>query len=739
MKEILKQYFGYDSFREGQEKLIRAILDKNDVLGIMPTGAGKSMCFQLPALMQDGITIVISPLISLMKDQVGALIQAGVSTAYINSTLSPAQIDKALENAKMGKYKLIYVAPERLLTPEFIEFAKEANISMVTVDEAHCISQWGQDFRPSYARIPEFIAALQNRPVVSAFTATATKRVKDDIIEILSLEDPTVLVTGFNRENLYFEVSSPKNKMSALMEFLHKNSNKSGIVYCSTRKTVESVCDELNSQGFSSSRYHAGLKDAERHNNQDDFLFDRVQIMVATNAFGMGIDKSNVSFVVHFNMPKDIESYYQEAGRAGRDGNPAVCLLLYSGQDVRTSQWMIENSKDTAYVDEDTAQLLKNRDYKRLQEITFYSTTNDCLRAFILKYFGENPPSYCGDCSNCNTKFETVDITLDAQKILSCISRMKERFGIIMVIDVLRGSENERILELGLNNLSTYGISEKSVHNLRAIIEHLVQTGYLEKSEGQYSVLQLTSKSNEILYDKITVDMKLAKEKIKPEKRNSKATLPQDRELLYAKLRELRGTIAKEQNVPAYVVFSDNSLVDMCTRLPKTSSQFINVSGVGQKKLLQYGDIFIAEIIDFCSEFEIDEVIEIEEKLHNKKSKRTKQIKEIIFPRSDILQEIEIFEEPTKITTITSKINDILNLYECTTIKVSTVSNFLISLDLLEVAEKNKIPTIKGLDMGITREARTGSRGDYLINLYPPVVQKIIVDSICKILAIDNK
>ncbi len=605
--EALKKHFGYDSFRNGQEELILDILARRDVLGIMPTGAGKSVCFQLPAVIQKGLTLVISPLISLMKDQVGALTQSGISAAYINSTLTSRQIEIVLQSAKNSKYKLIYVAPERLLAADFLAFAQSAEIAMLTVDEAHCISQWGHDFRPSYGQIPQFISRLKTRPIVSAFTATATQQVKEDIIALLSLQNPRVLVTGFDRQNLYFEVKSPKNKIQALLDFLKTHKNRSGIIYCSTRKTVEEVCEALIRLGFSATRYHAGLPDEKRRRNQDDFLFDKMPLMVATNAFGMGIDKSNVAFVIHYNMPKDMESYYQEAGRAGRDGSQAACLLLYSGQDVRTNQWLIENARDTAYADEDMELLLKERDYRRLREITFYATTNDCLRAYILRYFGENPAGYCGYCGNCDTKFETVDITEDAQKIMSCVLRMRERFGATLVIDVLRGSKNKRIYELGLDSLSTYGISQKSVHTLRAIIDFLVQQDYLDKSD-EYSVLRLTPKAREVLSGNTTLQMKLAKEKTPSISEASAApargknAVPRGREELFDRLKALRLEIAASQGLPAFVVFTDSTLVHMCMRLPRTAAEFLTVSGVGETKLKRYGDRFLQEIAAFCRE-----------------------------------------------------------------------------------------------------------------------------------------
>jgi len=595
---VLDRYFGYNSLRDGQELLINDILAGKDVLGVMPTGAGKSICFQVPALIMDGITLIISPLISLMKDQVNALIQAGVAAAYINSTLTESQVQKALQNAQMNAYKLIYVAPERLLTDGFLNFAKSAHIAMLTVDEAHCISQWGHDFRPSYAKIHEFINALQSRPIISAFTATATSKVRDDIINLLHLENPTVLGTGFDRPNLAFEVRKPSDKYTELLAFLEDKKASSGIVYCSTRSTVEEVCERLNTDGFKASRYHAGLPDSERHENQDDFLYDRVQIMVATNAFGMGIDKSNVAFVIHYNMPKDLESYYQEAGRAGRDGERADCILLYSGQDVRTNQWLIENARESEIPEDDLLrEQTLERERAKLREMTFYCATNDCLRGYILKYFGENPPIHCGNCGNCNTNFETVDITIEAQKILSCVVRMNGRFGLNTIIDTLRGSKNEKILRLGLNKLSTYDTCKQSTHQLRSIIQHLILNDYLIKTDDEYPLIKPGRRANEVLYEKATIHMKLPKEKEKkaPKREKIMDMGPIDN-VLFAALRDVRKEIAGEQNMPAFVIFHDSTLKDMCIKRPTTMTEFLNVSGVGNTKAERYGEQFLSVI-----------------------------------------------------------------------------------------------------------------------------------------------
>ena len=598
-QEILKQYFGYDSFRPGQDELVQAILSGRDTLGIMPTGAGKSICYQVPALALPGLTLVISPLISLMKDQVGALNEAGVPAACINSALSFEEMRDALYFAGRGQYKLLYVAPERLTAPFFLDFARRVPISMVTVDEAHCISQWGQDFRPSYLKILDFLAALPQRPLVSAFTATATAEVRDDIIRALGLEDPFVITTGFDRPNLYFAVEKPSSKPSALLAHLMQRRDKSGIVYCSTRKTVEEVCDMLLSRGLPATRYHAGLDPEERLANQDDFLYDRKTIMVATNAFGMGIDKSNVSFVIHYNMPKNMESYYQEAGRAGRDGEAADCILLYNGQDVRTAEFLIEHSheNDDDSIDEKTRRALIERDMERLRQMTFYATTTDCLRRYILNYFGEKAPVCCGHCGNCDTNFEEVDATMDARKILSCVYRLDERrlhFGKIVVAAVLTGSKSEQIGRFSLNTLSTYGImSEQTAVRVRQLIDVLLERDLLTADPERYNALFLTKTGNALMRGRGELHIRLPREK-KPEtvRRTEELSADVD-EKLFEKLRALRTKVAQRAGVPPYVVFSNATLADMAARQPKSEYELLGVRGVGEAKARRYGAEFV--------------------------------------------------------------------------------------------------------------------------------------------------
>lgn len=600
---VLSEYFGHTEFRQGQEELIDSILSGRDVLGIMPTGAGKSVCYQVPALLFDGITIVISPLISLMSDQVSALVQSGIRAAYINSSLTLPQYREVFRRARMGMYKIIYVAPERLTTDEFISFAESMKISMVTVDEAHCVSQWGQDFRPSYLKIVEFIEKLSYRPVVSAFTATATSEVKEDISNILRLNNPFTVTTGFDRKNLYFGVRHPKDKYDELKQILDENEGKSGIVYCITRKTVEEVCERLCDDGYSATRYHAGLEDAERRANQEDFICDKSTVMVATNAFGMGIDKSNVSFVVHYNMPKNIEGYYQEAGRAGRDGEPAQCVLLYSGQDVRTNRFLIEKgSEENTDMTEEMRAAVQQKDLERLKAMTFYCNTTGCLREYILRYFGERSPAYCGNCSACNTNFETVDVTTEAQKIVSCVYRVQNSgrsFGRKLIADILKGSSNKRIAQFGLDKLPTYGImTDFTQVKIVKIMDYLIENGWLAV-EGEFSVVATTPKSAEIVRDRVKVEMKLEKE---AETAVSIKTMAVDYGVdmgLFAELKKLRSSFAAELHVPAYIIFADAALKDMCRKLPESQTEFLTVAGVGKRKAESYGEAFCTLISNY--------------------------------------------------------------------------------------------------------------------------------------------
>ena len=592
---VLKQYFGHSAFRAGQEQVVDAILQGQDALCVMPTGAGKSLCYQVPALMFDGITLVVSPLVSLMKDQVNALTQNGVKAAYLNSSLTFGQYAMVISNIRRGAYKILYVAPERLAVADFLDACSGIKIDLLAIDEAHCISQWGQDFRPSYLNIADFVDLLGYRPIIAAFTATATAEVKDDIEYSLKLKAPFRITTGFDRPNLRFEAIRPKNKFDELLRILKQHTEEVGIIYCSTRKTVEAVGEKLNELGFSVTSYHAGLEDAVRKQNQEDFVYDRKHIMVATNAFGMGIDKSNVSYVIHYNMPKDIESYYQEAGRAGRDGSYAVCTLLYSARDVRTNQFLIEHSEPNPALTVAQQEVLRARDYERLKKMTFYSTAITCLRSFILDYFGEKAPNYCGNCSNCLSQFTEVDITVDAQKILSCIKRTGERFGKKMICDILRGSMNERIMKFRLAGQTTYGLMrDRSVAQVREMIDYLEFEGYIETRGNEYPTLAVTQKANAVLFGEEQLVMKQAKPKapavLKVKKGNIKETV--DRSLL-AELKALRRKIADSKGVPAYVVFSDATLVDMCQKHPTTVEELLDVAGVGRVKLELYGEIFL--------------------------------------------------------------------------------------------------------------------------------------------------
>ncbi len=609
--EILKTVYGYDAFREGQEELIDCLLSGQDVCGIMPTGAGKSICYQIPALLLPSVTLVISPLISLMKDQVRALNQMGIHAAYLNSSLTYAQYRKALAYAGEGRYKIIYVAPERLLTEDFLAFAVNASISLIAVDEAHCVSQWGQDFRPSYLKIPDFVQALPRRPVMAAFTATATREVKEDIVRMLRLSSPHMTVTGFDRKNLYFEVRHDRDKYKGISEYLRSHPNDSGIIYCATRKTVEEVCDRLLADGFAATRYHAGLSDAERRANQEAFTYDTAPVMVATNAFGMGIDKSNVRFVLHYNMPKNMESYYQEAGRAGRDGAKADCILFYSGQDVVTNQFFIEADRENGELDEATLELVRARDRERLKKMTFYCHTADCLRDYMLRYFGEYGSNYCGACSNCLHSFETVDITQIARAMLGCAVTSGMRYGVNVLLDTLRGSKNEKILRLGMDRNPYYGSQEtQSVVFLRQVLNQLVLQEYLTVTDDRYPIVRVTQKGWEF-YEPAdgfspVLTMKAAKKREPAAaaqgsadgrgRRRTASRSGQDQapSSPFEALRRLRTQIAREQHIPPYLVFSDKTLEAMCVMLPQTKEEMLDVHGVGELKYQKYGEPFLA-------------------------------------------------------------------------------------------------------------------------------------------------
>ena len=600
-QELLKTHFGYDTFREGQEAVIDALLAGKDVLAVMPTGAGKSICYQVPALMMKGITLVISPLISLMKDQVRSLNQAGISAAYLNSSLTQGQYFTALRYAKAGRYPIIYVAPERLTTDAFLDFALSAEISMIAVDEAHCVSQWGQDFRPSYLKIAEFVAQLPKRPVISAFTATATKEVREDIARLLDLKDPFCTTTGFDRENLYFAVKTPKDKYKEVHDYILEHPDDSGIIYCLTRKLVEEVCGKLIRDGISATRYHAGLSDEERRNNQDDFIYDRCHVMVATNAFGMGIDKSDVRYVIHYNMPKNMEGYYQEAGRAGRDGDPAECILLYGGKDVVTNQYLIERGQENQEMDAATQQLIRERDQERLRQMTFYCFTHDCLREYILKYFGEYGKSYCGNCLNCQTEFVEQDITEEAKAKIRCVQSCGQHYGVNVILDTIRGASTAKIRQYHMEENPAYGDCAKvPVHKLRQIFNYLVLCDYLALTDDGYTIVKLTDSSESLLEGEKHLTMKMPKEQElrKKEKRSrlSKASageLGEQDETLFQRLRALRLEIAREEKIPPYMVFSDKTLIHMCILKPGNEEEMLNVTGVGRHKFEKYGKRFI--------------------------------------------------------------------------------------------------------------------------------------------------
>ncbi|WP_034868985.1 DNA helicase RecQ [Clostridium lundense] len=682
-KQVLKKYFGYDEFRGAQEKVIEGILDKDDTLAIMPTGAGKSICYQIPALLLQGVTIVISPLISLMKDQVDSLKALGIEAAYINSSLNNLEINETLHNARQGIYKLIYVAPERLESESFCESLNNLHISMVAVDEAHCVSQWGHDFRPSYTRITSFINSLEHRPIVSAFTATATEVVRNDILNLLALQNPQIFITGFDRKNLSFTVIKGENKDKFIYDYLESNKGKIGIIYTSTRREAEGIYNKLNLKGYKAGVYHAGLSDKERKRVQDDFSFDNIDIIVATNAFGMGIDKSNVRFVIHYNIPKNMEAYYQEAGRAGRDGEESECILLFSPQDIQTQKYFI----DEGYLPQDR----KNYEYNKLRAMVDYCYTSKCLRAYILEYFGEKDVrEKCNNCSNCNDDREEKDITIEAQKIFSCVYRMKERFGTNMIADVLKGSKNKKVLTLGLDELSTYGImKEFSQKNIVALINKLIADDYLLTTDDMYPVVKLKPKSFNVLKGKESVFMKVTK---------VKKVVNEDNTLLNI-LKDLRKEISQEEGIPPFMIFHDSTLKELSQYMPRDKESLLRIKGIGERKAEVYGEKFIDAITKYAKENNIEiknEIVDDKTSILPKENKiKTHILTYNLYKEGKGIEEIAKERDLSK-TTIEE------HLFKCLTEGMDiNVDNFIkkeyeeIIVDAIKSVGGNKLKPIK--------------------------------------------
>ncbi len=585
--------------------MISAIMSGHDVLAMMPTGAGKSICYQVPALILPGITLVISPLIALMQDQVQSLREAGAPAAYINSTLTEGQIRKALSNAREGAYKIIYVAPERLQTESFLRFALQADISMVTVDEAHCISQWGQDFRPSYLEIASFTEQLRKRPVISAFTATATDAVREDMVQLLKLTDPEILKMGADRPNLFFSVCYPGNKLDFVLRYVREHDGESGLIYCATRNGVNDVHEALIRQGIAAVRYHAGLTTEERQKSQSDFVYDRVSVCVATNAFGMGIDKSNVRYVLHYNMPQNMESYYQEAGRAGRDGEESECILLYSYQDVKIAETLLEH-KEMSQLTPEEQENIRMRDAERLRAMRHYCRTTECLRGSILRYFGEHPPLRCGNCGNCLQKVEERDMTDAAKWVLNCVTETRGRYGAAIISGILTGGDTARLEEVGAKKYRSYGkLREEKQNVLRLLIDQMVEEGFLEVAGGDYPVLRLAEEGVKRLRKPDTrVVVRIPERQnnakmVSAEKYRAGSNGREKEEGLFSALRQERLRLSRERKIPPYMVFSDRTLVDMCVVRPHTRLEMRCVSGVGEKKMAEYGEIFLNVIREY--------------------------------------------------------------------------------------------------------------------------------------------
>ncbi len=736
-REALKIYFGYDSFKPGQEDIIGSVLAGRDVLAIMPTGAGKSVCYQVPAMLLPGITVVISPLISLMQDQVKALKAAGIRAGYINSSLTEAQIARVYAQARQGAYKLLYVAPERLESYDFTSFAAQAEISMVTVDEAHCISQWGQDFRPSYLKIVAFIEALRIRPVVSAFTATATEEVKNDISCVLKLQNPKTVVTGFDRENLWFDVQAMKQKDNYVLDFVKKHPDDSGIIYCATRKNVDALHALLQGAGVPAARYHAGMTPEDRKKNQDDFIYDRTPVIVATNAFGMGIDKSNVRYVLHYNMPQSMENYYQEAGRAGRDGAPSRCILLFSAQDIMINRFLLEHKNFTDVAEEDI-ELIKARDAKRLQVMEGYCRTSGCLRNYILSYFGEKRDAPCGSCGNCQREFTQIDMTEDAKQVINCVYETKGRYGLNILLGTLLGANRARLKELGTTEYRTYGVlKNRSEAELRTLIGQLLLDGYLVQTADRYSVIRMGNieplRQPDTRVTILTYKEKEAERQGTKQSRRSTDVLTKAGYELFDLLRKLRLAVAKEEAVPPYIIFSDKTLIDMSAKAPQNRDAMLRVSGVGEIKFDKYGERFIDAIVGFLKDRPNAVTSIADPEAGGAEMERSaKKAKKVPFYLNPEDVERFRYHDLYSVMEIKDELNRISSADNVKLLFGTDIFRFLSSVGYVEEKRINgrqvQLCTEKGISKGIVSADRISKTGTvYQILMYPPTVQKEIV------------
>ena len=748
-REALKRYFGYDSFRPGQEEIVSALLAGRDALAIMPTGAGKSLCYQVPALLLPGLTLVISPLISLMQDQVKGLNAAGIHAAFINSSLTETQIARALDLAAEGSYKLVYVAPERLESPVFRSFAAGADISMVTVDEAHCISQWGQDFRPSYLKILDFIDSLPRRPIVSAFTATATREVKDDIVCTLRLHDPKVLVTGFDRPNLYFQVERTRRKDDFVIQYLRGHPGESGIIYCATRKNVDKLQELLTEYGFAATKYHAGLPAEARRKNQNDFIYDTAPVIVATNAFGMGIDKSNVRFVLHYNMPQSMENYYQEAGRAGRDGLPSQCVLLFSAQDVIINKFLLDK-KDFAEMDDEEADLLRQRDLQRLQTMERYCQTTECLRNYILAYFGEHPTAPCGNCGSCNNDFDEIDMTDAAKWMINCVAELHGRYGKAILFGTLQGANRARLRELGAERFKSYGrMKDIPRETLERLLAQLLEDGYLVQSDDQYAVLHIGDIAPLKAGGQVLVKLPPQREPEqarapKPKRRNPMDALTSAGLELFNQLRQLRFDTAQREGLPPYVVFGDKSLVDMCLRAPRRAEDMLGIYGMGERKYEKYGAAFFA-VIDAYRADHPDAVLSLdppapepEKPLPSEKKKKPPKAERPAFYLT--AEDVRSFNYQDSYTGAELKAA-LIEAAGDPDVKAPTIKEIdewllaqrLIGMERLPTKGFYYVPTPAGVDAGLRSEDKVSARGTpYSVLLFTPEAQRMVVEHFIK-------